>query len=100
MLKQDVENRLIGLAENLRSLGIRRIGIFGSTVRGDARPDSDVDLLVEFADGRKTFEAFMDAADILESGFPVHVDVLTPESFDSRRRARIEKEAIYYEIGA
>jgi predicted nucleotidyltransferase len=100
VLKQDVEKRLIGLADNLRTLGIRRIGIFGSTVRGDARPDSDVDLLVEFADGRKTFEAFMDAADILESGFPVHVDVLTPESFDPRRRARIEKEAIYFETGA
>ncbi|MDA8409649.1 MAG: nucleotidyltransferase family protein [Treponema sp.] len=88
------------MAENLRTLGIRRIGIFGSTVRGDARPDSDVDLLVEFVDGRKTFDAYMDVADILEAGFPVHVDVLTPESFDPRRRARIEKEAIYYEIGA
>ena len=70
MLKQDVENRLIDLTAALRALGIRRIGIFGSTARGDARPDSDVDLLVEFADGKKTFDAFMDVADLLESGFP------------------------------
>ena len=100
MLKQDVENRLIDLTAALRPLGIRRIAIFGSTARGDARPDSDVDLLVEFADGRKTFDAFMDVTDLLESKFPVHIDVLTPESFDPRRRARIEKEAIHCEIGA
>ncbi len=100
MLKQDVENKLIDLAANLRNLGIRRIGIFGSTARGDARQDSDVDLLVEFAEGKKSFDAFMDVADLLEAGFPVHVDVLTPESFDPRRLARIEKETIYYEISA
>ncbi len=100
MLRQDVEDRIMKLSANLHTLGIKRVGLFGSTVRGDSRPDSDVDLLIEFADGRKTFDAFMDVADLLESGFPVHVDVLTPESFNSRRRARIEKEVIYYEIGA
>ena len=98
MLRQDVEDRIMKLSANLRTLGIRRVGLFGSTVRGDSRPDSDVDLLIEFADGRKTFDAFMDVADLLESGFPVHVDVLTPESFNPRRRARIEKEVIYYEF--
>lgn len=100
MLKQEVENRILELSEHLRSLGVRRIGLFGSTARGDARKDSDVDLLVEFVDGRKTFDAYMDVADALEAGFPVHVDVLTPESFDPHRLARIEKETIYYEIGA
>jgi uncharacterized protein len=100
MLKQDVESRLMSLESGLRSLGVRRIGLFGSTVRGEAGPDSDVDLLIEIAEGRKTFDAFMDAADLLESGFPVHVDVLTPESFDARRRVRIESEAVYYEIDA
>jgi len=100
MLKQDVETKLIDLAANLRNLGIRRIGIFGSTARGDARLDSDVDLLVEFAEGKKSFDAFMDVVDLLEAGFPVHVDVLTPESFDPRRLAQIEKKTIYYEIGA
>ncbi len=99
MLKQDVETRIQELSGHLRSLGIHRVGLFGSTARGDTREDSDVDLLVEFAHGRKTFDAFMDVADLLEETFPVHVDVLTPESFDPRRLARIEKETIYYEIG-
>jgi uncharacterized protein len=40
------------LAELCRRHRIRRIALFGSTIKGNARPDSDVDLLVEFdADG-------------------------------------------------
>jgi hypothetical protein len=82
----------------LRNLGVQRVGLFGSTARGDARLDSDADLLLEFDTGRKTFDAFMDATDILEKTFPVPVDFLTPESFNDRRRARIRSEAVYFEI--
>lgn len=32
--------------------GIRRLGLFGSALRGELRPDSDIDLLVEFHPGR------------------------------------------------
>ncbi|MDW8468097.1 MAG: nucleotidyltransferase family protein [Burkholderiales bacterium] len=44
------------LAEVCRRHGIRKLSLFGSTLKGSARPDSDVDLLVEFEPGaRKTF---------------------------------------------
>lgn len=36
-----------------RKHGIRRLALFGSTLRGTARPDSDVDLLVEFDPDRR-----------------------------------------------
>jgi uncharacterized protein len=36
-----------------RSHGIRRLALFGSRLKGTARPDSDVDLLVEFEEGKK-----------------------------------------------
>jgi predicted nucleotidyltransferase len=39
------------LAELCRRHGIRRLSLFGSTLKGTARPDSDVDLLVEFDPG-------------------------------------------------
>lgn len=41
------------LAGFCRRHHIRRLALFGSTLRGTARPDSDVDLLVEFEPGRK-----------------------------------------------
>ena len=42
----------------------------------------------------------MDAADLLESRFSVHVDLLTPESFDRGRLEKILREAVVYEIVA
>ena len=46
----------------IKSFGIRKLGLFGSFVRGDQNSDSDVDLLVEFDDGKKTFDNFMHLA--------------------------------------
>ena len=40
------------LAAFCRANGIRRLSIFGSALRADFGPDSDVDVLVEFAPGR------------------------------------------------
>ena len=40
------------LAHFCRTHGIRRLSLFGSQLKGNARPDSDVDLLVEFEPGR------------------------------------------------
>jgi len=50
--KQDVLNVLDQNKSQLRALGVRRIGLFGCFVRGEQRPDSDIDLLVEFQPGR------------------------------------------------
>src|SRR3954452_870858 len=41
------------LAELCKRWSIRRLALFGSTLRGEARPDSDVDLLVEFQPGHR-----------------------------------------------
>jgi predicted nucleotidyltransferase len=38
---------------DLRVLGVSRLWLFGSVARGDARPDSDVDLLIDIIPGRK-----------------------------------------------
>src|SRR5690242_2259061 len=54
--KQDVLERLRANEPRLKSLGVRRYGLFGSFVRDEARPDSDVDLLVEFEENQETFD--------------------------------------------
>ena len=41
-----------------RDFGVRRMALFGSTARGEAKEDSDLDLLVNFGDG-PTFDSFM-----------------------------------------
>ena len=54
----------------LRNFGVTRIGLFGSVVRGEEQPQSDVDVLVDIEPARKDYGSFLDLADYLESLFP------------------------------
>jgi predicted nucleotidyltransferase len=63
-------------AELAEKYGVSEIGIFGSVVRGEARDDSDVDVLVEF--NRPTgFVVFMNLLYYLEELFGSKVDLVT-----------------------
>ena len=56
------------------------LALFGSVVRNEARADSDVDLLVEFAPGQKSFDRFMALADLLERSLGRSVELVTTEA--------------------
>jgi predicted nucleotidyltransferase len=47
MLRDEILSRLASHADELRAMGVISLGLFGSVARGEERPDSDVDLLVE-----------------------------------------------------
>jgi predicted nucleotidyltransferase len=64
----------------IRRLGVRRRALFGSVLRNEARPDNDVDVLVEFTPAEKTFDRFMALADLLEDTLGHPVEVVTTES--------------------
>ena len=72
--------RLLAAETEIRQFGVRRLALFGSVARGEARPDSDVDLLVEFAPGQKTFDRFMDLSDLLENLLEHPVELVTIEA--------------------
>ena len=71
----------------------RSVAIFGSVARGDERPDSDIDFLVELAPGTRPFEILAVAAD-LEDLLGVKVDVGTPESLRDGLRVSVLAEAV------
>jgi predicted nucleotidyltransferase len=56
--KAEVIARLQAQHEQLRALGVAQLGLFGSFVRDEAGPESDVDLLIDFQEGRKTSDGF------------------------------------------
>lgn len=60
--KESVLSLIQDHQDQIKNLGIRRIGLFGSFVRMQQDSDSDVDLLVEFEPGHKTFDNFMQNA--------------------------------------
>ena len=75
-----VESRLRSLRGDLSELGVKRLALFGSVARDEASPDSDIDVLVEFQPGAKSFDRFMALADLLENTLGHAVELVTPES--------------------
>ena len=59
-----------------KRFGVANIGIFGSFVRGEERPESDVDVLVTFRKGEETFDHSMDCRFSLEDLFGRNVDLV------------------------
>lgn len=83
--------------EELRGLGVRRLGLFGSAARNEATDASDLDFLVEFQ--RKSFDTYMDLKDLLERVFDRRVDLVIPESLKPRLRGLIDKDVQNYATG-
>lgn len=85
------------VAEVCRKHHIRRLSLFGSVARGEQRPDSDVDLLVEFEpDHTPDFFSFETIAE--ELGAVVapgrYVDLVTADSLHWYIAARVRADAI------
>lgn len=73
---------------------VRRLGVFGSSARGTARADSDVDVLVEFSKPVDIFE-FIDVRDFLEALLKTRVDLVTEKALKPALKSRILNEVVY-----
>jgi predicted nucleotidyltransferase len=87
---EEIQNRS---APVLREHGVRRAGIFGSTARGEARPDSDLDLLVEFEEGRSLLD-LVDLRLVLEDLLGREADVVTYASLHPQLRKKVLEEQV------
>jgi len=79
--------------DSIRRLGVNRLGVFGSFVRNEQRPDSDVDILVEMEG--KSFGAYVEVLDFLEELFGRNVDLVPKEDIKPLLRNRILREVVY-----
>jgi predicted nucleotidyltransferase len=79
--------------EIVQRFGVRSLCLFGSMARGEARPDSDVDVLVEF-EGPTTFDAHMGLLVYLEDLLGRRVDVVTVKGLKPRLRPLIERDLV------
>ena len=92
--RTDVQARLTAARAEILGLGVRRLALFGSVRRDAARVDSDVDLLVEFVSGQKTFDHFIALGDLLERVLGHEVELVTPESLSPFLKPHILAEAM------
>lgn len=80
-LSRDEAIRRLREAEpEIRALGVERLALFGSVLRGEARPDSDVDILVRFVEGAKSYVRLLALSDLLEKRLERRVEVVTTEA--------------------
>ena len=76
---------------------IRRLALFGSALRDDFRPESDVDVLVEFEPGHVPGLAFITMQDELSELLGRNVDLSTPACLSPYFRQEVldEAESLY-----
>ena len=93
MVAEDIRDKAIGyLTDN----GARSISLFGSYVSGEAGPESDLDILVEFSDRKNLLELVRLERELSEQ-LGMKVDLLTERSISPHLIDRIteEMEVIY-----
>jgi len=97
-----MDNEIICLirkhSEELKKIGLLRIGLFGSCSRNENSEDSDVDLILEFKEGEKKFHNYMEAYDFLQKIIQKKLDIVTLESLSPYIKPYIEKEVIYEKL--
>ena len=94
------ERGLLGLKRRRRAIsdiaarhGVRSVRVFGSVARGEARPESDIDLLVEMGPGRSLLDQaalLVELQDLLGRD----VDIVTEEGLRGRIRERVLRDAV------
>ncbi len=79
----------------IKSYGIRRIGVFGSFARASQNEKSDVDVLIEFCPGKKSFDNYMELKFFLEKLLHRKVDLVIKDAVKPRIRSYILEEVLY-----
>jgi len=78
----------------LRDLGVQHLYLFGSTVRGAAREDSDVDLFFDYEEGKLGLFQLMDIKEHTSRILGCKADIMTRDSLHKVLRRRIEASAL------
>ena len=93
MRREDVLQLISQHADELRQMGVTSLALFGSVGRDEARPDSDVDILIDLRRGIGLFGLF-EIQRWLEDMLGVKVDLVTRGGVHPALRERIFGEAV------
>jgi predicted nucleotidyltransferase len=92
--REEILATLATLEKPLRERGLKSLAVFGSVIRGEARTDSDVDVLVDVEpDVRFSLIDLVALKDFLEDRLNREVDVVTKSGLDACIRDRVLSEA-------
>ena len=96
MKKETIKKRLLALKTPLMAVGVWQLGLFGSTVRGENTPKSDIDILIDFNAGEETYLNYINACNLLQDAFgKTKLDVVTKKGLSPYIGETILKEVEY-----
>ena len=96
MNKENVIATLRAHEAELKSAGVLSLRLFGSVARGEARPDSDVDLMARFDKARcRTLLDYAGVEGRIAELLNVHVDLAPEDMMHEPVRTEAEREAVF-----
>lgn len=96
--RENIHEFFLNNKEEINSFGVSRLGLFGSVVREEEDSASDIDLLVEFTEGQKNYDNYIDLCFFLEDKLGKRIDLLTAEGVSPLILKKISKEVEYVQI--
>ena len=94
MQRDEAIARLRQHEAELRQLGVQRLYLFGSTARGEAREDSDIDLFFDYERGKLGLFELMDVKEQVSRILGRKADIMTRDSLHKILRSQIETSAL------
>lgn len=91
--RADAIQRIAKCEREILALGVNRLLLFGSVLRGTPCEGSDVDLLVQFRPGMKSYDRFLALSELLERCLGRRVELVTTEALSPFIGPRILKQA-------
>lgn len=99
MNKKNIKQLIRKNGVKIKGLGVTKIGLFGSYVRGEQKKASDIDILIDFRPEEENFDNLMGLYDLLENIFQGNeVDVVTMNGMSPYIGPKILNEVEYVEI--
>ena len=88
--------RLRARESELRAMGVESLSLFGSVARGEAGPDSDIDLAARFDPAKRiTLFGYAALRERIEDWLGTHVDLISEPIERPRLRARVEQDRVH-----
>jgi len=95
LTKKEIMQSILERKEQIRKYGVKKIGLFGSLIRNEQGERSDIDILVEFEKGMKTFDNYMELKFFLEEQLRCKVDLVISDALKPQIKPFVMREIEY-----
>lgn len=89
-----VKARIAALGDELRALGVTKLTIFGSVARGNAGPDSDLDVMIATREPVLPARNYFQIEDLISAAVGAPVGLVTEIATDGRLRAEVARDGV------